>query len=452
MSISKSAPSREELKEIFSKARKVFFVGIGGISMSSLAEYCVYLGKEVYGYDRERNDACIKLEGVAKKIKYCSTPDSASHMDLVVYTSAIPFDNFEIQCAVKEGLPLVTRAELLSCVMEDYKKRIGVAGMHGKSTVTSLIAHIYEYANLNPTVFCGAIMKEYLSPFKFGGKENFIFEACEYKDAFLKFCQTDAIILNIDRDHPDFFKSDSQIISSFQLYADRADRVFINADDKMSSSLDIRSKITFGVKSRADYEAREIRHNEGAEFTVCKNNQPIIKCRIKQCGIHMIYNALCAFSVAYENGIPEKPIRDALYSFEGSERRLEFYKKVRGGGSVFLDYAHHPAEIRATLSALCEMGFKNILCVFQPHTYSRTFALYKEFTQCFIHTSRVILTKIYPAREENIYGISESALASDMGAKYIPSLEEIAEEIKECKNDAIVIMGAGDIIKIKKFI
>ncbi len=452
MSYQKNAPSGKELKEIFKKAKKVFFVGIGGISMSSLAEYCVYLGKEVYGYDRERNDACKKLEGVVKKIKYCSTPDSASHMDLVVYTSAVGFDNFEIQCALKEGLPLVTRAELLGCVMEDYESRIGVSGMHGKSTVTSLIAHIYEYANLNPTVFCGAVMKEYLSPYKFGGTRNFIFEACEYKDAFLKFCPTDAIILNIDRDHPDFFKSDEQIISSFQAYGDKAKRVFINADDKMSSSLDIRSAITFAIGSYADYVARDIRHNEGAEFTVYRKGSPIIRCGIRQCGIHMIYNALCAFAVAFENGIPEKVIRDAIYSFDGSERRLEFYKKVRGGGSVFLDYAHHPAEISATLSALSEMGFKNIMCVFQPHTYSRTYALYKEFAECFGDTSRVILTDIYPAREENLYGISERTLAADIGADYIPSLEKIADEIKICKNDAIVIMGAGDIIKIKKFI
>ena len=443
---------KKELKEIFKNAKKVFFVGIGGISMSSLAEYCVYLGKEVYGYDRERSDACIKLERVVKKIKYCSTPDSASHMDLVVYTTAVGMENFEIQCAVREGLPLVTRAELLSVIMSDYSRRIGIAGMHGKSTVTSLIAHIYEYASLSPTVFCGAVMKEYLSPYKFGNTENFIFEACEYKDAFLEFCPTDAIILNIDRDHPDYFTSDEQIISSFTEYAKKAERVFINGDDTMSSHLDIRDAITFAVSSSAAYEARDIRHSEGAEFTVYKSGGPLIRCRLRQSGIHMVYNALCAFAVCYENGIHKNAIAEALYTFEGSERRLEFYKKVRGGGSIFLDYAHHPTEISATLTALSQMGFKNVLCVFQPHTYSRTYALYKEFTQCFTDTCRVILTDIYPAREKNVYGISERTLAKDMGAEYISSLEEIAGEIKSCQNDAIVIMGAGDVIKIKKFI
>ena len=448
----KSGLSKKELGEIFKSSKKVFFVGIGGISMSSLAEYCVYLGKEVYGYDKERNDACKKLEGVAKKIKYCSTPDSASHMDLVVYSHAVDFDNFEIQCAIKERLPLVSRAELLGCIMGDYGSRIGVAGMHGKSTVTSLIAHIYEYACLNPTVFCGAVMKEYLSPYKFGGRDRFIFEACEYKDSFLEFCPTDAIILNIDRDHPDFFKSDSQIISSFQAYADKGERVFINGDDKMSAQLSLKNPITFAVNSKATYEARDICHREGTEFTVYIKGNPLIRCKMKQCGMHMIYNALCAFAVSYENGIPKEAIKGAILSFEGSERRLEFYKKVREGGSVFFDYAHHPAEIRATLSALFEMGFKNIMCVFQPHTFSRTYALYREFTECFSGTPRLILTDIYPAREENIYGISENALARDMGGEYISSFRKIADIIEGCENDAIVIMGAGDIVKIKKFI
>ncbi|MBR7100670.1 MAG: UDP-N-acetylmuramate--L-alanine ligase [Clostridia bacterium] len=448
----KNAYGEKTLKQIFKNAKKVFFVGIGGISMSSLAEYCIYLGKEVYGYDRERNEACKKLERVAKKIKYCSTPDSASHMDLVVYTSAMSHDNFEIQCAIRERLPLVSRAELLGCIMSDFTHRIGVAGMHGKSTVTSLIAHIYEYASLNPTVFCGAVMKEYLSPYKFGTKENIIFEACEYKDSFLEFCPTDAIILNIDRDHPDYFKTDGQIISSFQKYADKGDRVFINADDNMSSLLKIKSPVTFGISSRAVYEAKNICTKYGTKFTVYRGSTPVTDCTLKQSGEHMIYNALCAFATAYENGIPKDAIKEAIYTFKGSERRLEFYKKVQGGGSVFFDYAHHPAEIKATISALSEMRFSNILCIFQPHTYSRTYALYKEFAACAKGAARLIVTDIYPAREENIYGVSQEALAKDMGGEYISSIEEISNEIKNCKNDAIVIMGAGDIIKIKKFL
>ncbi len=447
-------PTEKELCKIFVNAKKVFFVGIGGISMSSLAEYCIYLGKEVYGYDRERNDACKKLERVAKKIKYCSTPDSASHMDLVVYTTAVPFNNFEIQCAIREGLPLVSRAELLNCIMQDYKNRIGVAGMHGKSTVSAMLGHIYEEADLDPTVFCGAVMKEYLSPYKFGKKNDFIFEACEYKDAFLSFSPTDAVILNMDFDHPDYFLSREQIIASFQKYASKGKRVFWCADDEMSRRLKIWSSrsVTFGIQNEADYTAKEISLGECTSFSIFKEGIPIVRCKMRGGGIHTVYNGLCAFSVAYENGINKEAIKNALYSFSGTERRLEYYKKARGGGRIFIDYAHHPREISTTLSALKNMGYSDILCVFQPHTFSRTHFLYKEFCRCFTDTSRLIITDTYSAREENTYGVSEIELAKASEGEYVSSIEKIGDIINECTNDAIVIMGAGDIINIKKFI
>jgi len=447
-------PSKKELYKIFENAKRVFFVGIGGISMSSLAEYCIYLGKEVYGYDRERNEACKKLERVAKKIKYCSTPDSASHMDLVVYTSAVPFDNFEIQCAVREGLPLVSRAELLDCIMQDYKNRTGVSGMHGKSTVTAMLGHIYEEADLDPTVFCGAVMKEFLSPYKFGKRNDFIFEACEYKDAFLNFSPTNAVILNMDLDHPDYFQSREQIISSFQRYGALARRVFLCADDEMSRELKFSPSrtVSFGIYNEADYVAKEISLGECTSFSIFKDGVPIVRCKMRGGGIHTVYNGLCAFSVAYESGINKEAIKNALYSFSGTERRLEYYKKSRGGGRIFIDYAHHPKEISTTLAALRSMGYSNILCVFQPHTFSRTHFLYKEFCRCFSDTSRVIITDTYSAREENVYGVSEKELAKAVSGKYIKSMEKIGDIINECPNDAIIIMGAGDIIKLKNFI
>ncbi|MBQ8566643.1 MAG: UDP-N-acetylmuramate--L-alanine ligase [Clostridia bacterium] len=447
-------PTEKELTKIFDDAKKIFFVGIGGISMSSLAEYCIYLGKEVYGYDRERNEACKKLEQVAKNIKYCSTPDSASHMDLVVYTTAVPFDNFEIQCAIREGLPLISRAELLNCIMQGYKNRIGVAGMHGKSTVSAMIGHIYEEADRDPTIFCGAVMKGFLSPYKFGKTNDFIFEACEYKDAFLKFSQTDAVILNMDLDHPDYFTSREQIISSFQKYAKKSKRVFLCADDEMSRELKVSPSraVRFGIYNEADYVAKEISLGECTSFSIFKEGVPIVRCKMRGAGLHTVYNGLCAFAVAYENGINKEAVKNALYSFSGTERRLEYYKKSRGGGRIFIDYAHHPREISATLSALKNMGYSNILCVFQPHTFSRTHFLYKEFCRCFGDASRLIITDTYSAREENVYGIKERELARAAGGEYVKSIEKIGEIISECSNDAIIIMGAGDIIKIKNFI
>ena len=441
-----------ELDKIFKRSKKIFFVGIGGISMSALAEYCIYLGKEVYGYDRERSDVCKKLERVAKKIKYCSSPDSASHMDMVVYTGAISSDNFEIRCAIKEGIPLISRSQLLGYFMSAYRYRIGISGMHGKSTVTSLIAHIFEVADKDPTVFCGAIMNEYLCQYKFGGGEHFIFEACEYKDAFLDFCPTDSVILNIDYDHPDYFKSKSQILDSFKKYAKIGDRVFINADDRLSKEAfqnsDLQGIITFGIENDASYMARVT----DTGFVAYHKGKRLVECKVKQKGIHMIYNSLCALSVATESNIDPRISAYSISTFEGTERRLQLIKKGGGRGDIYVDYAHHPREIQATLDALYQMGYKSILCVFQPHTYSRTAALYNEFKEALKNVNKLIIAPIYGAREENIYGITSEGFALDVKGKYIEDFEKIKGEILRANNDAVVIMGAGDIVKLKNLL
>ncbi len=444
--------SARELYGIFQRAKKIFFVGIGGVSMSALAEYCVYLGKEVYGYDRERNIACKKLETVAKKIKYCSTPDSASHMDLVVYSNAIDEDNFEIRCAKKEGLPLVSRSMLLGCIMKNYENRIGVSGMHGKSTVTSMLASVYQEAGRDPTVFCGAVMRDLVSTYRLGKGDTIIFESCEYMDSFLDFYPTDTVVLNMDYDHPDYFTSRKQIISSFQRFTELGKRAFINADDEMSLNLCVKNPVTFGINNRADYTARSIFLDGVCEFDVFKGENLLTRCYIKQTGLHTVYNALATFAVSYENGISAEEIRTALFRFRGSERRLELYKKATQGGDIYIDYAHHPREVSATLFALSKMGYKNILCVFQAHTYSRTYYLYREFTECFNLASSLIITDIYPAREINIYGIKEESLAKDAGGEYISDLSKIAERIRCGSWDATVIMGAGDIVKLKNFL
>ena len=448
----KRSISREELFDIFESAKKVFFVGIGGVSMSALAEYCVYLGKEVYGYDRERNEACKRLETVAKKIKYCSTPDSASHMDLVVYSNAIDESNFEIQCAINEGLPLVSRSMLLGCIAKSFETGIGVSGMHGKSTVTSMLSSIFQEAGKEPTVFCGAVMRDIGATYRLGDRKTVIFESCEYMDSFLDLSPTDALILNIDYDHPDYFKSMNQIKKSFREFADRSGRVFINADNELCRSIFRGNEITFGINTPSEYTARNIFLGGVCEFDAYKNDKYLGRCLLNMAGIHSVYNALAAFCVSYENGICAEHIIKALSCFKGSERRLELYKKRTQGGDIYIDYAHHPKEISATLSAISLMGYKKILCVFQAHTYSRTYYLYKEFTCCFGAADKVIITDIYPAREENIYGVSEEILARDVGGEYISDLSVIANRIKTEDFDAAVIMGAGDITKIKKFL
>ena len=441
----------DEIHNFFTNAKRIFFIGIGGISMSSLATYCVYLGKEVFGYDRTRSRVTKKLEKICN-IKYYSTPDNVSCMDMVIFTGAIDESNFEYKRANELKIPTISRANFLGYIISRYKTKIGVSGMHGKSTTCALITHIFDYASRNPTSFCGAEMKLYDSACLIKKGQCCIFEACEYMNSFLSLPCDDAVILNIDFDHPDFFKSLDDIKCSFNKFANKAKRVFINADDEASTSIVAKEKITFGIKSEAMYKAKIIHSPDFYGFEVYKNGALLGKCKSTFFGEHFIYDALCAFSVASENNIAPSVICGAISSFMGSERRMELIKKTDTGAPVFMDYAHHPTEIKASLCALLEMGYKKILCVFQSHTYSRTFFLYDEFTKAFEDASKLVILPIDSAREENIYEITDEGFARDCGGIFLQDLCATSSYIKNCECDCVVIMGAGDIYKLVKFL
>ena len=457
MAIENTHISYYELDRAFKKAKSVFFIGIGGISMSALAEYCLYLGKGVFGYDRTRGEECKRLEGRAH-IRYCSTTDSVRGMGLVVFSCAIDENCFELVEARRLGILCVSRANFLGYIMADFKCRIGVSGMHGKSTTTAMLSRIFECAGREPTVICGAKMREHGSQFLFGTGQDFIFEACEYMNSFLNFAPTDAIVTNIDLDHPDFFTSLSQIKSSFQEYILGARRVFVNADDKNSSALLHPFKISFGIENSADYMAKIDTGMGKNSFSVLYRGNDIAHIALCELGRYNVYNALCAFAVASENGISHEVISSALCGFKGSERRQEYIKSVitdaKNGHTspLFIDYAHHPTEIKASLSAFKDMGYKKILCVFQAHTYSRTYALYDEFLSAFKNAWELIITPIYSAREENTFPISDEGFASDLGAIFMSDYEEIAKKVHNCGSDLVVIMGAGDILLLKNYI
>lgn len=448
--------SNYELDKIFKRAKKIFFVGIGGISMSSLAEYCIYNGKSVFGYDKERNEECRRLEKLAH-IRYCSTTDSVMGMDLVVFSNAIDNDNFELKTARALGIPTASRANFLAYLMSDYRVRIGVSGTHGKSTVTAMLSHIFRYAGYDPTVICGARMKELDAPYRFGRHEYFIFEACEYMNSFLSFIPSDAVVTNIDFDHPDFFSDIGDALRSFRKYILPAERVYVNADDAPSRCLCHPFIISFGIDSKADYMAKADTGAGKNAFCVLHRGKELARVKLRIYGKYNIYNALCAFAVAYEHKIAPSTISRALGSYEGISRRQELIKEITTGTEnshsvpLFVDYAHHPTEIKASLNAFREMGFERVLCVFQAHTFSRTHALYGEFLSAFTKAHRVIIAPIYSAREKNIYGISEQDFARDIGGEYVSELSEIVERIKQSDCDCVVIMGAGDIVSIKNF-
>lgn len=465
MAIRNTALSFEEIDREFSRAKKIFFIGIGGISMSALAEYCVYCGKSVFGCDKTRGEKTKQLEKICT-VKYYSTPDNVTGMDMVIYTNAIDESNFEYKRAKKLKMCLISRANFLGYVAQLHKYRIGISGMHGKSTTTALLGQIFEYACKNPTVFCGAEMKEFNSSCKFGGREYCIFEACEYQNSFLSLPVTHSAVLNIELDHPDFFSSLDEIKKSFKRYTKPSDVLFLNSDDENAMCIDHPNTVTFGFSKNAVYRAEILEKGEGSVifpdksgtriyeyFSVYKKDTLLSICALPLCGEHFVKDALCAFAIAHSFGIAPNVIAYALENFKGSERRMDFVKKLDTGADVFEDYAHHPSEISASLSSFKRMGYKRILTVFQPHTYSRTFYLYKEFTRCFENTSDLIIVPIYSAREVNLFEMSEEAFAKDCKGQYISDEDELIKYIF-CKDwDCVVLMGAGDIAqKVKKLL
>ncbi|MBQ7906885.1 MAG: hypothetical protein IJ309_02820 [Clostridia bacterium] len=450
MSIDNTCLSVYEIDNLYRKAKSIFFIGIGGISMSSLASYCAYFGKEIFGYDRARSKITRCLEDIGT-VRYYSTPDNVEGMDLVIYTTAIDEDNFEYRRAKEKKIPLISRANFLGYIISKYKHQIAVAGMHGKSTTTAMLFDIFTYAGRGPTVFCGAPLQGFLLGGVIGKGDTCIFEACEYKNAFHSLPATDGAILNIDYDHPDFFSGIDEIKDSFSTFRAGLGRVFINADD--TGSLHLRDgAVTFGIENQADYMAKIIHSPGKNEFFVCKNGVELSRVELRQLGRHFVYDALCAFAVACENGIDPRVISYALGRFLGAKRRMEFLMKTDTGMDIFEDYAHHPREIECSLASFKEMGYKNVLCVYQAHTYSRTYYLYKEFTRCFKDAGSLVFLPIFPAREENIYPITDEGFARDSGGILISDPCAVADYIRKSEADACVIMGAGDIYKIKKYL
>jgi UDP-N-acetylmuramate--alanine ligase len=328
--------------------------------------------------------------------------------------------------------------------MSKYKSKIGVCGMHGKSTVTSMLNHIFTYGNKEPTTFCGGEMVGYGNEV-IGKGDYFIFEACEYLDAFLGFYPTESIITNIDYDHPDYFKSTEQIVSSFQKYASLNEKIYINSDDMLSREIKHENIVTYGIHNSADYISK-ITHSPALnEFSVIKNGVEIARCKLKLYGEHFIYDALGAFAIAYENGISAGVIENALSTFEGTKRRMEFIKKTDTGVDIFCDYGHHPTEIKSTISSLKSMGYKKICCVFQAHTFSRTYYLYDEFKNAFCGVDSLIIAPTFSAREENVFGVSEENLALDCGGEFVADIEKIAHRVASSTCGCVVLMGAGDL-------
>ena len=445
--------------------KKLFFCGIGGVSMCSLAHISRLRGHDVSGYDRAKSSVTEELEALGITVYY---EEDASHIegcDALIFTVAISEANPEYAAAKAKGIPCISRADYLGYLMSGYKNRVGISGMHGKSTTTSMTELVFTAAGLDPTVSCGALMKDVGAYHRVGGNEHFVFEACEYMDSFLDFYPTVAVVLNIEMDHVDYFKSMKQIHESFRGFMKRTDGgiALVNCgdDDVMKATEGFEGRIvTFGVEcDDADYRADDISFVYGCgHFNIYYKNELLCHVELKVPGAHCICDALAAAASAHLCGADGESIARGLALFSGAGRRMDRAEKDADCGSaVFADYAHHPTEISVTLNAASQMDYEKVFCVFQPHTYSRTAELFDDFAASLAGggATEIILAPIYSARETNTYGVASEDLSdkiSSLGQKcrFIAQFSDIADYLNSVagKKDMIIIMGAGDITKV----
>ena len=451
--------SPDELERLLPAGSRLHFIGIGGVSMSALAMLARSAGYSVQGSDRSasRNTEMLRAEGIPVFPGHEASQIEGANA--VIYNAAIHEDNPELARAIRDGIPCIYRADFLAFLTRDYQNRIGVAGMHGKTTTSAMLSHLFLKADRDPTILIGAELSELGRDFRIGGKRDLIFEACEYQDSFLSFLPTIALVLNEEMDHPDWFHSMDQVRESFRKYLmipGKTGFAVLNADDEnvLASAESVPTpRVTFGIRNRdADFVAEDIVFEKGtASFSVLRNRLPFCRIRLSVPGLYNVSNALGACAAASLCGIPPEIISEGISGFNGSARRMEYRGTLAGcpvSVPVYDDFGHHPTEIRATLDGARRFGFRRVRCVFQPHTYSRTSELFDEFCDSFRDADEVLFVDIYAARESNLTGISSRDLADHTpNASYFPSLDGLREHLIRTseEGDLLILMGAGDL-------
>ena len=445
------------------KYKNIHMIGIGGVSMSGIAEILLNWGFEVSGSDRTDSEILNTLKNAGIKTFVGHNAENVLGADCVVYTAAISKDNPELVHAKELGIPVIERSDFLGELTRCYKNTIAISGTHGKTTTTSLVALCFLEALKDPSIQVGAIIKELNGNYRVGNSENFIIEACEYVESFLKFSPRSEIILNIDNDHLDYYKNMENVKKAFIKYVKllpEDGHLIINADDSNCIDLPIYSKapaIKYGIENEdVDFSAKNISFNEDGypEFDVYKYNEFYEHIKLSIPGKHNVLNTLACIALCDVYGISKENIKVALAKFKGADRRFEF-KGMLNGAKVYDDYGHHPTEVLATAKALKNKQFNESWVVFQPHTYSRTYNHLNAFAQALLNFDNIIVTDIYAARENNTYNISSKDLVDAIvklgkNAKYISSLEDCASYLKENvkENDIVLTLGAGTVTQI----
>ena len=446
-----------DIKTFFKPGTRVHLAGIGGVSMCPLAEVLAGMGLQVQGSDMSESDTVRQLRAQGIPVAVGHSAENLKDCALVIRTAAIHDDNPEIAGAIARGIPVYERAQAWGAIMQHYQNAVCISGTHGKTTTTSMATHIFMAAQADPTVMIGGTLPLLHSGYRVGRGDTIILESCEYCNSFLNFFPTVAVILNVEADHLDFFKDLADIEHSFHAFADLVPQrgyIISNADDPGAREAVkglSHPVFTFGIADPdADCTAHNVAFHDGCPtFDVVIRGETYAHVELHIAGRHNILNSLAAASAAYVLGIPGSAVEEGLATFHGAGRRFE-RKGTFHGADVFDDYAHHPAELHALLTTAQSMGYERVICAFQPHTYTRTKALFDDFVRELQLPDVTILAEIYAAREKNDIGISSQDLTAKIpGAVYCSTLDQVADQLAKLARpgDLILTVGAGDIFR-----
>lgn len=443
--------------------KTIHMIGIGGISMSGIAEILLSFNCKITGFDQKESDITKHLNEIGVKVEYAPNLKSIDNADIVVYTAAIKDDNEELSYAKKQNKELYERSVFLGLMMKGYKNVLCISGTHGKSTTTGMVSSIFMEAQKNPTIQIGAMLPLIHGNNHIGGKEFFIAESCEYVDSFLDFFPTAEIILNIDDDHLDYFKNLDNIIYSFKRYINLLPNdgyLVINNDDEntLTAARDAEKKITYGINNISNYMAKNIVYDDFGHpsYDLYINNVKTDIIELNVSGIHNVYNSLAAIALCNIYIEDFNIIKKALKEYKGVGRRFELIGNYNGA-LVYDDYAHHPREINTTYESVKKTSHNESWAIFQSHTYSRTKDHLEEFAEVLSKFDNVVIATIFPAREENIYNVKESDLVdlikkNNENVIYIDSFDKIVDYLKEKvkKDDLVITIGAGPVNEVAK--
>jgi UDP-N-acetylmuramate--alanine ligase len=444
--------------DLLNKVKRIHFVGIGGAGMCALAEIMHSKGYALTGSDNNESDTLSRIRKLGIPVKLSHLPENIGDAQLIVHTAAVHDDNAELVEARRRGIPVIDRAVMLGLLSDRYARSIAVSGTHGKTTTTCMLTQILLTADLDPTAVIGGKLPLIGGNSRVGESQLMTCEACEFNDSFLHIHPAISVILNIDNDHLEYFKTVENLIAHFHTFAGQtSEAVIYNGDDantlKALGGITAR-KLSFGFGPGCDYRAERIKTEPGSHccFELMKGDGKLASVRLRVPGKHNIMNALAAAAAADYAGAPAEAIEKGLNDYAGAGRRFELLGKINGI-TVADDYAHHPTELEVTLTAAKGMGYKRVWAVFQPFTFSRTAMLLDDFARVLQIANRVVLAEIMGSREKNTYNIYSKDLAEKIpGSVWFPDFQGIADYVLQnaADGDLVITLGCGDIYKAAK--